>query len=79
MSKITSAEELRDHLLSKLDALEHGELDADKLGTIAKTAETIMSSLKLQLAYSAMRNEVPNIQFLQKCNDGLMIEHKKDK
>lgn len=70
MSKIKTCEDLRDHLLTKLDALEHGELDPDTLGTISKSCETILGSLKLQIAYAAMRNETPNIKFLQLCNQG---------
>ena len=76
MSNITNCEELRNFLLSKLDDLENGVIDADKLGTISKSCETLMGTLKMQLAYSAMRNEVPNIEFLQKCNNGEVKETK---
>jgi hypothetical protein len=49
------------------------------MGSVSKAAETVLSSLKMQLAYSAMRQETPNIEFLQKCNEGKLIERKEKK
>lgn len=74
--KIKNAEQLRDHLLSKLELLDSGKIEIDELGQINKTSETIMSSLKLQLAYSGMRGEMPEIEFLQQCNKSKLIEGK---
>lgn len=78
MAKITNCEQLRDHMLKKLEDLEKGNIEADEMGSISKATETILSSLKMQLAYSAMREETPNIEFLQSCNNGKkLIEAKK--
>lgn len=79
MAKIKNCEQLRDYILQNLDLLESNIIDADHMGSVSKAAETVLSSLKMQLAYSAMRQETPNIEFLQKCNEGKLIERKEKK
>jgi hypothetical protein len=44
------------------------------MSIIAKSSETVMSSIKLQLAYNNMRGEQPDIKFLQSCNKGSIKE-----
>jgi hypothetical protein len=61
---------MRNYVLESLERLERKKIDQAEMATIAKSSETIMSSLKLQLTYSAMRSETPHIDFLQNCNDG---------
>lgn len=76
MARIKNCEELRDHLLEKIEALDKNKIDPEKMGTTSKACETVLSSLKMQLAYSAMRNETPEIEFLQSCNNGKRLEKK---
>jgi hypothetical protein len=74
MSKIKNALQLRDHLLDKLDQLENKQIEIEELGQIAKASETILASLKIQLAYAGMRSEIPHIEFLEDCNKGIPVE-----
>lgn len=62
--KIKNAEQLRNFVLKSIEDLDHGIIDVEKLSIISKSAEAIFSSIKLELAYNNMRNEVPNIDFL---------------
>jgi hypothetical protein len=50
--------------------LDKDKIDIDKCSIIAKSAEAVFSSLRLQIQYSALRNETPNIGFIQKSNNG---------
>lgn len=68
--KIKNAEQLRNHILQSIEDLDNGEIDIEQLSIIAKAGETIYSSIKLELAYNNMRNETPNIEFLQLSNKG---------
>lgn len=72
--KIKNSDQLRNHILRSIEKLDENKIDINELATIAKAGETIFSSLKLQLAYNNMRNEIPNIEFLQSCNDGKPIK-----
>lgn len=58
-------ESLRNYVLKSLEDLANRNIDATEAGVIAKGSETIMSSLKLQLAYAAMIGETPRIDFLE--------------
>jgi len=40
---------------------------------IAKSGEAIMSSLKLEMAYSAMIGNVPHIDFIHDCHKGKKV------
>ena len=75
--KFNNIEKLRDHMLDCLEKLSQNKIDIDEVSIIAKGIETVNSSIKLQLAYSQMRDEKPNINFLQSCNKGevKMITH----
>jgi hypothetical protein len=67
--KIRNIELLRNHILESLEKLEENKIDIDEASIIAKSGETIISSLKVQLSYANMRGEEPNIKFIQDCND----------
>lgn len=78
--KIKNAEELRNHILRKIEEVDSGKIDIEELSITSKAGETIYSSIKLELAYSNMRGEIPNIDFLQSCNKGKpgkLLENKK--
>jgi len=68
--KIKNIDQLQTYVLESLEKLASKKIDINEMGVIAKSSETIMSSLKLQLAYNNMRNEIPKIKFLQDCNNG---------
>lgn len=72
---IENIEQLRNKILESLEDLANGDIEVDRAGIIAKHGETIMSSLKLQLAYANMLGQTPNIKFLQDCHHTQGIEH----
>ncbi len=72
--KIKNIEELRDYVLESLEKLSSNKIDVTEAGVIAKSSETIMSSLKLQLSYSNMIGDTPNIKFLQDCHKGKPLQ-----
>lgn len=55
---------VRDHLLVVFNGLRDGEIEAKHAVEINNTAGKIISSIKVQLAYHAMREERPEIEFL---------------
>lgn len=71
---IKNIEQLQEYILKSLDDLDKGKIDVNEASIKAKSAESINSSLKLQLAYNNMRGEIPNIPFLQTCNKGKLKE-----
>ena len=77
--KIKNIEQLREFVLDSLEKLSNNKIDVTEAGVIAKSSETIMSSLKLQLSYSGMLGETPNIKFLQDCHKGTPIQVEQDK
>jgi len=79
MSSIKNAEQLRDYVLNSLEKLEKNKIDIEKMSIIAKSSETVMSSIKMQLAYANMRQEMPIIPFLQDCHkvEKKQLENKK--
>jgi hypothetical protein len=68
---------VRDHLLVVFNALRSGEMEAKEAVEINNTAGKIMSSLKVQLAYYAMREERPEIEFLNSPPTTKTIENEK--
>lgn len=68
---LKNIEQLRNVVLDSLENLVKNKIEIDEASIIAKSAEAVMSSLKLQLQYCGMRNEEPNITFLQDCNKGV--------
>lgn len=67
---IKNIEQLQNHLLNCIERTDKKKMDIEELSIVAKAAEAIFSSIKLQISYNHLRNETPNIEFLQKCNNG---------
>lgn len=65
---ISNIEQLQDILLQSIEKLSKNKADIEEVSIMAKSCEAMLSSLKVQLQYNGMRNETPNIKFLQKCN-----------
>jgi hypothetical protein len=72
--KIKNIEDLRNYVLDSLEKLSSNKIDVTEAGVIAKSSETIMSSLKLQLSYSSMIGDAPMIPFLQDSHQGTPIQ-----
>lgn len=68
--KIKNIEQLQDYILDSLEKLSNNKIDVTEAGIIAKSAETVISSIKLQLSYSAMIGHTPHIDFLHNCHKG---------
>lgn len=78
--KIKNIEDVRNYVIDSLNRLHNQEIDVAEAGIIAKGAETIMSSVKLQLQYHHMRGEQPTIPFIHDCHNGsALIEIPQDK
>jgi hypothetical protein len=67
---INTIEDLQNIVLKNIELLDKDKVDINKCSIIAKGAEAVFSSLRLQIQYSALRNESPNVSFLQKNNKG---------
>lgn len=72
--KPKNIEQLQDFLLESLDRFNKDKIDVHMMGIISKSTEVMMTSLKVQLAYNAMRKEMPNIKFLQDSNNGKEVK-----
>ena len=59
-----NAEQVRDRLSQIFDSLESGEIDAKKAAEFANLAGKMINSAKVQVEYYALKNETPNIGFL---------------
>ena len=68
--------DVRDNLLSVFNGLRSGAMDAKDAVEINNTAGKIISSVKVQLAYHAMRQERPEIPFLDSPPTTKTLEHK---
>jgi hypothetical protein len=74
---MTTITDIRDDLIEVFNGLRDGSMEAKDAIEINNTAGKIINSAKVQLAYHALRNEVPDIPFL---NDGpIQIEASKPK
>jgi hypothetical protein len=67
--KIKNVEQLRNYMLENLEKMSANKIDVDEMGIIAKAAEGIMASAKIQLTYAAMLGDAPHIPFLHECHD----------
>jgi hypothetical protein len=65
---IKNIEDLRNHLLRKIEAFDKGEIKAEELGVIAKATDSIVGTIKLQITYGASRRQITNIGFVQDCH-----------
>ncbi len=61
---MTTMNDIRNDLIKVFNALRDGTMDAKDAFEINNTAGKIISSAKVQLAYCALRQERPNISFL---------------
>lgn len=68
---------VREHLLEVFNGLRNGTIEAKEAVEINNTAGKIISSVKVQLAYHAMREERPEIEFLNCPPTTKTIEHDK--
>ena len=64
---------LRDRLVTMFDELRAGELEAKDLVEVNNTAGKIISACKVQLAYHALRQESPHIDFIH--GDTVTVPH----
>lgn len=61
---MTTITDIRDELVVVFNGLRAGTIDAKQAFEVNNTAGKIISSAKVQLAYCALRREIPNIPFL---------------
>lgn len=61
---MTTIAEIRDELVQVFQDLRSGKMEAKDAVEINNTAGKIISSLKVQIAYHALRQEAPEIAFL---------------
>ncbi len=64
MSAPKNITELRNELLESFDQVKRDPRRLAQAGELANTAGKIISSIKLELEYSLMKNEEPEIPFL---------------
>lgn len=60
----TNITEVRAHLLDVFNGLRNGSMEAKDAVEINNPAGKVISTVKVQLAYHAMRQERPEIEFL---------------
>jgi hypothetical protein len=65
---IKNVEDLRNHLLRKIEAFDKGEIKSEELAVIAKATDSIVNTVKLQVFYGGARRQVANIDFVQDCH-----------
>lgn len=61
---MTTITDIRNDLVNVFNKLRDGTMEAKEAVEINNTAGKIISSVKVQLAYSALRGEQPDIPFL---------------
>ena len=64
-SSINDVKGLREHALIALDRLQAYEISVEEAGVIGKLCESVMSTVKTELAYAAMLGTKPDIAFLK--------------
>lgn len=57
-------EELRNNLSALFDQIKTGQMDVKAAAEMNNTAGKIISTLKVQLDYAALRKEAPEIDYL---------------
>jgi len=62
---MTTITDIRNNLIEVFNGLRDGSIDIKDAVEINNTAGKIINSAKVQIAYSALRGEAPNIPFLQ--------------
>lgn len=78
--KITNIDSLRQHAIDTLDKLSKREISVEEAGVTGKLCENIVSTIKVQLEYSKMIDQQPEISFLEDCTmpKGRLIEEVKE-
>jgi hypothetical protein len=61
---MTTITDIRDQLIEVFNGLRDGNVDIKDAVEINNTAGKIINTAKVQIAYSALRGEAPNIPFL---------------
>lgn len=61
---MTTIEDIRDSLVEVFEGLRNGTMEPKQAVEINNTAGKIINTAKVQIAYSALRGEQPNIPFL---------------
>lgn len=75
----TTITDLRNDLINLFENLKNGEIQAKDATEINNTAGKIIATAKAQLAYHALRGEIPNIAFLASdVESGSLIEEDED-
>lgn len=77
--KIIDIDTLRQHAIDTLLKLEKKEISVEEAGVTGKLCENVVSTIKVQLEYSKMIQQNPDIKFLENCTlpKGRIIEHAK--
>lgn len=77
--KITDIDSLRQHAIDTLLKLEKKQISVEEAGVTGKLCENVVSTIKVQLEYSKMIQQDPNIKFLENCTlpKGRIIEEVK--
>ena len=65
MPKPTNIKELRDDLLDAYEMLKTDPRRVVQVGELANTAGKIINSVKIELEYSLLKKERPNLPFLE--------------
>lgn len=75
----TTITDLRNSLIDLYESLGNGDIKAKDASEINNTAGKIIATAKAQLAYHALRGEVPNIPFLASdVESGAVLENDED-
>lgn len=61
---MTTITDIRDQLIDVFNGLREGSIEIKDAVEINNTAGKIINTAKVQIAYSALRGEAPNIPFL---------------
>jgi hypothetical protein len=72
--KTKNVSDLRNNILEVFDALRAGEIEPKAAVEMSNAAGKAISAAKVQLAYHALRGEVPVIPFL---GEGVALEEKR--
>ena len=61
----TSITKLRNELINVFDRLKEGSIDCERAKEMNNTAGKIIKTVGIQIAYSGLRKEKPEIEFLK--------------
>lgn len=68
---------LREHAANALNMLRDGDIDVATAIATSKLCDTVISTVKSEMEYSAMTEEKPDIPFLRYEKDVFFIEDKR--